>query len=80
MGLCVEHMHTQISETVDSAPPFTSLSAPRGRLPLCTSLAPTTVYFQQLGFGLYRPALSSQNLPVCAHSLPAQIHADLGRE
>ena len=64
----------QLSRTVDvmasspktplpSQTAHTSLSAPRGPLLLCTSLAPPTVYFQQLGFGLCHPCTRQPGLP-----------------
>lgn len=61
--------------------PHTSLSAPYGLVPLRTSLAPPTVYFQQLRFGLCHPCARQPGLsPVCAQCLPAQLGAYLGRE
>lgn len=43
--------------------PHTFLSAPRGPVPLCTSLAPPTVYFQQLRFGPCHPCTRQPDLP-----------------
>lgn len=49
-------LHSQLPRTSLSSPPS-------GPVPLCTSLAPPTVYFQQLGFGLCHPCTRQPDLP-----------------